>query len=270
MRGRRTLTARPTSPRQRSRPGRGSCTSRPTSSSTAVPGPYREDDPVAPRARVRPREGRGRAGGDGRRSVGRRRADVADLRRRGALRPRAPHPRRRRRRAPISRSSPTSCAAPCGSPISPARCSRSCSTDAAGPLHLAGADGVSRYEFACLVAAAQRPPRRPTCARRPAPRRRRSGRATAGSTAAGRRRFSAPRCRGCGPCWGRRHLEATRMPIGARSKRQLASIAHPSAEQPGHDVQAAGLEPFGWRRKDQRGDPRRRGAAVVGCRGHPP
>lgn len=28
------------------------------------------------------------------------------------------------------------------------------STDAAGPLHLAGADGVSRYEFACLVAAA--------------------------------------------------------------------------------------------------------------------
>jgi dTDP-4-dehydrorhamnose reductase len=25
---------------------------------------------------------------------------------------------------------------------------------AAGPLHLAGADGVSRYEFACLVAAA--------------------------------------------------------------------------------------------------------------------
>ncbi|HEY3766677.1 MAG TPA: SDR family oxidoreductase [Gaiellales bacterium] len=27
-------------------------------------------------------------------------------------------------------------------------------TDAAGPLHLAGADGVSRYEFACLVAAA--------------------------------------------------------------------------------------------------------------------
>jgi dTDP-4-dehydrorhamnose reductase len=28
------------------------------------------------------------------------------------------------------------------------------STDAAGPLHLAGADGVSRYEFACLVASA--------------------------------------------------------------------------------------------------------------------
>jgi dTDP-4-dehydrorhamnose reductase len=28
------------------------------------------------------------------------------------------------------------------------------STDAAGPLHVAGADGVSRYEFACLVAAA--------------------------------------------------------------------------------------------------------------------
>lgn len=27
-------------------------------------------------------------------------------------------------------------------------------SDAAGPLHLAGADGVSRYEFACLVAAA--------------------------------------------------------------------------------------------------------------------
>ncbi|MEP6642670.1 MAG: sugar nucleotide-binding protein, partial [Gaiellales bacterium] len=27
-------------------------------------------------------------------------------------------------------------------------------TAAAGPLHLAGADGVSRYEFACLVAAA--------------------------------------------------------------------------------------------------------------------
>jgi dTDP-4-dehydrorhamnose reductase len=28
------------------------------------------------------------------------------------------------------------------------------SSEAAGPLHLAGADGVSRYEFACLVAAA--------------------------------------------------------------------------------------------------------------------
>jgi dTDP-4-dehydrorhamnose reductase len=28
------------------------------------------------------------------------------------------------------------------------------SSDAAGPLHLAGAGGVSRYEFACLVAAA--------------------------------------------------------------------------------------------------------------------
>lgn len=28
------------------------------------------------------------------------------------------------------------------------------SSDASGPLHLAGADGVSRYEFACLVAAA--------------------------------------------------------------------------------------------------------------------
>jgi dTDP-4-dehydrorhamnose reductase len=28
------------------------------------------------------------------------------------------------------------------------------SSDTAGPLHLAGADGVSRYEFACLVAAA--------------------------------------------------------------------------------------------------------------------
>ncbi len=27
-------------------------------------------------------------------------------------------------------------------------------TDAAGPLHVAGADGVSRYEFACRVAAA--------------------------------------------------------------------------------------------------------------------
>ena len=116
--------------------------------------PYREDDPAEPVHRVRPLEGRGRAGGAGGASGGDGRADVADLRRRGALGPRAAHPGRRRRPRPTWPSSPTSCAARCASATWRRPLLALAADAGAGPLHLAGADGVSRYEFACLVAAA--------------------------------------------------------------------------------------------------------------------
>ncbi len=59
-----------------------------------------------------------------------------------------------RARRPRCSSSPTSSARPCRSPTWPRRCSGVArDRDRSGPIHLAGADGLSRHEFARLIVA---------------------------------------------------------------------------------------------------------------------
>ena len=110
-------------------------------------GRYREDDRCRAGARLRPLEGRGRAAGRGAASRSGDRAHVADLRRRGARALRSGS------RAKAGASSSTRSARRSRSTISPVRCSSSSRSTTPGPLHVAGADDISRYDLAVLLGA---------------------------------------------------------------------------------------------------------------------
>ncbi len=110
-------------------------------------------------------------------------------------------------------------------------------TSVAGPLHLAGADGVSRHEFACLVAAAngrRSAHLRTTTSAEIAPERPRDCRLDCSRAA----RFWAARCPACERC------SAHSMGPGPENRGQAPLLRLANHAQ--HAVQSALLEVFRW------------------------